>query len=190
MGPPKLGPWLARGHEYDAIVCWKIDRLARKTKDFVDLLHCADEHDVSIHTTDDEMDLSSDTGRMVAQILAIFADFEGRTIKLRAKQSRDGLVSMGRWYGGVPPYGYKAVKDPTGGWRLKIDAEAKEVVREVATRVTVGESRKAICRDLTARKVPTPSDRLRQLQQKLSLSQGLHEFIRPSRLLLFLLKCS
>lgn len=153
---PKLGPWLTRHEEYDVLVCWKLDRLARNTADFVDLLRWADEHTVSIVATDDAIDLSSTTGRMVAQILAVFAEFEGKTIKLRAKQSRDGLVKLGRWYGGTAPYGYKAVKDPTGGHRLQVDTEEKAVVLEAVERAIKGESIRSISLDFTKRGVPRP----------------------------------
>jgi len=153
---PELGPWLGRSHEYDVVLCWKLDRLARNTGDFVDLLRWADDGDVSIVTTDDAIDLSSDIGRAVAQILAVFAEYEGKTIKLRARQSRDGLVKLGRWYGGTAPYGYQSVKDPTGGHRLKVDTKEKEVVLEAVERTIKGESARSIVRDFTARKVPRP----------------------------------
>jgi site-specific DNA recombinase len=166
---PQLGPWLAKAHEYDGIVCWKIDRLSRRTKDFIDLLHWADENKISIHTTDEEMDLSSDVGRMVAQILAIFADFEGRTIKARRKSSYDHLMQLGRFPGGNVPYGYRKIKRPgQPGWWLTIDPEPANIVREVFERFT-GPGREAvrtIVRDLNDRGVLTPADMQRKQHDK------------------------
>lgn len=161
VGPferPALGPWLAdRGHEFDAIVCWKLDRLFRNSMDLIDTLRWCDQHTVDISCTDEEIDLSSSVGRLIAYVLVWAAEREGQSIKERTTSARKALLEMRRWHGGTPPYGYNAIPSATGGWYLAINTDQKDIVREVVRRVVSKESRRSIARDLSDRGVPRPA---------------------------------
>ncbi|MEU4577250.1 recombinase family protein [Nonomuraea sp. NPDC023979] len=154
---PELAAWLDKPDAYDVVVCWKLDRLARNALDFLELLRWADDHSVEIVAIDDGIDLSSDVGRMVATILAVFAEFEGKTMRARAKQAYDHNVKAGKWRGGFLPYGYRPVK-ADDGWRLEIDPETSAVLREVVGLVIEGRSINSITRELNRRGVPTSLD--------------------------------
>jgi site-specific DNA recombinase len=154
---PALAAWLDKPREYDVIVCWKLDRLARNALDFLELLKWADAHGIEIVAIDDGIDLSSDLGRMVATILAVFAEFEGKTMRARAKQAYDHNIKAGKWRGGFLPYGYQPVK-ADDGWRLVPDSETSAIVREIVARVIDGASVNSITADLNAREIPTSLD--------------------------------
>ncbi|MDL4771637.1 recombinase family protein [Actinomadura xylanilytica] len=154
---PDLKRWLDKPDEYDVIVAWKLDRLARKTKDFLELLEWADKHSVQIVAVDDGIDLSTDIGRMVATILAVFGEFEGKTMKKRAKDAYEHNIRAGKWRGGFLPYGYRPVKSEDG-WVLEPDPETSEILREVVQKIIAGTSANQVIRDLNARNVPTSLD--------------------------------
>ncbi|MFI0354010.1 recombinase family protein [Actinomadura sp. 9N407] len=154
---PDLKEWLDRPDEYDVIVAWKLDRLARKTKDFLELLEWADKHSVQIVAVDDGIDLSTDIGRMVATILAVFGEFEGKTMKHRAKDAYEHNIRAGKWRGGFLPYGYRPVKQ-ADGWTLEPDPVTSEILRGIVRDIITGKAANQVVRDLNARKVPTSLD--------------------------------
>jgi DNA invertase Pin-like site-specific DNA recombinase len=74
----------------DKIYVYKLDRFARNTKDFLiahDEMEKAGTHFISIS---DNLDFSTPVGRMFAQLLSIFAEFERNQIVSRTK---DGLAA-------------------------------------------------------------------------------------------------
>ncbi|MEW9555251.1 recombinase family protein [Nonomuraea sp. NPDC050783] len=159
---PELAAWLDRPDEYDVIVCWKLDRLARNALDFLELLRWADDHGIEIVAIDDGIDLSSDVGRMVATILAVFAEFEGKTMRARAKQAYDHNVRQGKHRGGRLPYGYMAVKGGDGH-RLQPDPQTAPIVRDIVSRIIGGQSANSVVAHLNREGIPTSLDW--QLQQ-------------------------
>ncbi|REE99108.1 recombinase family protein [Thermomonospora umbrina] len=162
---PSLRKWLDRPEDYDVIVAWKLDRLARKTKDFLELLEWADKHAVQIVAVDDGIDLSTDIGRMVATILSVFAEFEGKTMKVRAKQTYEHNIRAGKWRGGFVPYGYQPMQTAEG-WGLEPHPVTSEIIRDVIRRIIEGESANSVTEDLNRRKVPSSLDQQRIDQGK------------------------
>ncbi|WP_176955460.1 recombinase family protein [Sinosporangium album] len=157
---PQLAEWLNRPQDYDVIVAWKLDRIARKAIDFLYILEWADRHNIRIVTIDDGIDLSTEIGRMVATILAVFAEFEGRTMRFRAKQAYDHNAKMGKWTGGTTPYGYMPFKTENG-WKLIPDPVASAVLWEIIERVLKGESVRSITIDLNRRATLAPRNHFR-----------------------------
>lgn len=157
--------WLEHPEEFDVLLAWKLDRLARKTRDFLELLDWAEKHGIQIVTIEDGIDLSTDVGRMVATILAAFAEWEGRTMKARAKDAYDHNVRKGKWRGGNVPYGYWPVKKDDG-WYLEIDPVSSKILLDCVERIMNGESANSIVADLNDRGVLTPSDYQRKRQGK------------------------
>lgn len=140
----------------DAVVYWKTDRLARSLLDYASLLEEADRADVALVSATEPLDLSSPMGRAMAQVVAIFAELEARTIGARMESTIDHLKRTGRAPGGRLPYGFQRVANPDGpGFVVALDPAEAPVVREAAERVASGEPMLAVARDLTARRVPT-----------------------------------
>ncbi|UZJ29358.1 recombinase family protein [Streptomyces endophytica] len=124
---PELGPWLKTPEKYDIIVSWKLDRLSRSMKDFANLCEWSEEHDVQLVCIDDKIDLSSAVGRLVANILAAFAEFERLTIQHRVQQGFEKVFSLGRWRGGPWPYGYRPEMGEDGHLWLQPWTESREL---------------------------------------------------------------
>ena len=159
---PKLARWLAQPDEYDELIFWRIDRLARKVGDFAEMVKGAEEHGTGLASATEPFDLSSPLGRAVAYLVAIFAEMEAAAISERVTGAHAYLRREGRWACGRAPFGHKPVENPAGpGYVLVIDEAAAEVCRDIVRRVIRGEAVNAIAADLNRRHVPSPSDHAR-----------------------------
>ncbi|MCF3938378.1 recombinase family protein [Gordonia tangerina] len=161
---PELGPWLTdpeRIESYDVIASWKLDRLGRSSIQLNKLFGFCRDHDKTLVCVADNIDLSTWVGRLVANVIAGLAEGELEAIRERILSSRRKLRDTGRWTGGRPPYGYKAVPLDGGGKRLDLDDETSARVREAFDRVVTGDSVGSIAEDFTRRGVPSPADVVR-----------------------------
>lgn len=147
---------LGRAGELDAVVVWKVDRLARNVLDFLFAARLLSDLEVDLVATDDPVDLTTPTGKALAVMLSVVAELELEAIKDRLKASRKYLTQQGRRPGGRRPWAMQNLSNPNGpGKVLRPIPERAELLREAANRVLVGESLGSIARDWTARKVPT-----------------------------------
>ncbi len=154
---PGLGPWLNhRAGEWDVICSWKLDRLGRNAIQLNRLFGWCQDHDKTVVSCSESIDLGSWAGRMLASVIAGLAEGELEAIRERQRSSRSKLRQLGRWPGGKPPFGYRAVKTDDG-WRLVIDDDAELVVRRIVDSVLDGKPLSRIASELTADGVPTPS---------------------------------
>lgn len=152
---PQLGSYLSPEHlgEWDILVAWKLDRLSRRAINLSRLFEHLLEHNKTLVCIDDSIDLSTIAGRMIATILGYIAEGELEAIKLRTKASHQKLVSIGRYPGGIPSFGYAPVNLPGGGWVLEPDPEKAELANTMADMLLDGESGQAIADWLNARGV-------------------------------------
>ncbi|OLT46977.1 hypothetical protein BJF85_00515 [Saccharomonospora sp. CUA-673] len=154
LDAPELSQWLAQPESWDVLVAAALDRLGRTLFGLNDLFAWAEENKKVLATVRESIDLSNWAGRMVASVLAGVAEGELEAIKARTKASRAKLVELGRWHGGATPYGYRSVKATDGdGYRLEVDPEQAEIVREIFERVADNWAVNKIVRDLNERGV-------------------------------------
>jgi DNA invertase Pin-like site-specific DNA recombinase len=152
-----LGPWLTEPikiAQWDNLVVKKLDRLTRSLLDFQTLLQWCDKHGKSIISIDEGFDLSTDWGRLIANIIIMFAEFERKRIGERRRDTAAKMRSNGQWPGGTAPYGYVA-KEGNGEAGLFQDPDAVPVVRRIINDVIDGIPVKVICETLNREKVPT-----------------------------------
>jgi DNA invertase Pin-like site-specific DNA recombinase len=74
----------------DALVVSKLDRLSRSLLDFAQLMHRAQDAGWAIVVLDSDFDMTTPSGRLMANMLASFAEFERSMISQRTK---DGLAA-------------------------------------------------------------------------------------------------
>ena len=156
---PQLGDWLNNRHlEFDGVVAWKLDRLARNMFGLNDLFQWAKTNSKTVVSITESLDLSTTVGVMVAQILAGVAQMELEAIQARQSGSQAHLRQVGRWPGGTPPYGYRVVRNGNGGngRKLDLDPETAPVVSMIVGRILDGNTMAAVCRELTSAGVPAP----------------------------------
>lgn len=74
-----------RSGEIDSIIVYRLDRFARNTKDFLVAHEEIEKAGCRFISVCDNLDLSTPVGRMFAQMLSIFAEFERNILSDRTK---------------------------------------------------------------------------------------------------------
>ncbi len=142
--------------QVDVVVAWHPDRLHRSLTELRTFIGTVERAGVDVQTvTAGRWDLSSASGRYVAQTLGLVAEYESqhRSERLRAKLEQNAArgVTHGR-----ATYGWRA-EYGVGGHRRDVIHEAEaEVVRSIARDVLAGESLRSITARLNADGVPSP----------------------------------
>jgi site-specific DNA recombinase len=157
--PEKRQGWgslLAAGG-FDAVVIWKVDRLARRVLDFLHADEALQERGAGLVAVEDPIDMTSPQGRAFAVMLAVFGEMEAEAIRARVRAARMQLLKDGRWPGGGVPYGYCSLPNPAGPGRvLAQDPETILWLVEVAKMALEGTPVNAIARWLTNQGAPMP----------------------------------
>ena len=167
---PELGPWLTdpeRLEPFDVIAAWKLDRLGRNASELHRLFSWAEEHEKTIVSATENIDLGSWSGKMLASVIAGLAEGELEAIRERQIASRQKLRSIGRWPGGQFPYGYVPAVNPDGpGYILVVDPEGREVIEGLVSDVLGGRGVAYAVKRLNDSGVLVPADHRRKLRGK------------------------
>src|SRR5581483_1622244 len=97
---------LARSGAVDMLLVYRVDRLSRKVRQLAQLTEELDGLGVVLKSATEPFDTGSAAGRMMLQMLAVFAEFEHATIVDRISAGIERRAKEGRWFGGRPPFGY------------------------------------------------------------------------------------
>lgn len=100
----------ARRREIDAIVVWKLDRCGRSLHDLVATLQELGELQVGFVSITEAIDLTTSTGRALAGMLAVFAEFEREMLRERVKAGIVQARKKGRPHGRPQTAALKADK--------------------------------------------------------------------------------
>jgi site-specific DNA recombinase len=152
-----LAPWLTEPDKIDAwdsIIVAKLDRLTRSLLDFQRLLEWCKAHGKGIISVTEGFDLSSPYGRMMANTLIMYAEFERERMSERRAEAAQLLKSRGWWGGERYDYGWHPVK-VDDHWELEPYAPQVAVVERAAREILAGKSAAQICRELVADHAPT-----------------------------------
>ena len=138
--------------DLDAVVVWHVDRLHRQPRELEEFLDVWDAAGLTdLATVTGPIDLATHDGRFTARILGAVSKKESDDKSRRVRRKHQEIAAAGRVSGGGSrPFGYEP-----GGLLLRPDEAA--VIRDCARRVLGGDSLRAVCADLTVRKVPTVS---------------------------------
>lgn len=153
---------------FDAVVIWKVDRLARRVIDFLQTDEELQSRGAAIVCVEQSIDMTTGEGRAFAQMLAVFGELEGAAISDRNSSTRRHLIQTGRAAGGAIAYGWMSIPNPDGpGLVLAKDPVTTRYMRGMALRRLRGDSLASIVRwlDASGARLPrsTPSVRRRDL---------------------------
>ncbi|GGY88395.1 recombinase family protein [Streptomyces nitrosporeus] len=170
----ELRYWLDRPDEWDVLIWQRMDRAVRSMADMADLGRYAKKHGKRLVFASGpggdklELDFSSPMSELIMLILAFAAQLEGQTIMERNQGAAAHLQSLGRWPGGVVPYGYKPGRrtfaDGNEGWWLfehtneDPTKSTADIRRAMVARAISGRSYSEILRWLTAMDAITPKN--------------------------------
>ncbi len=113
--------------KFKKIIAIKLDRITRNLYDFVSFTRTTEKYNCGFEFVLEKFDTTSPSGRMILNILGVFAQFEREMIRERTVIGVQGAVSKGH-FGGPAPLGYKKEKDSK---LLVIDEETAPIVREI-----------------------------------------------------------
>lgn len=129
-----------RAGDAEALVVAKLDRLARSTLGFAELLATAQREGFAVVALDLGVDMTTPSGRLVANVMACVAEWERDAIRARTKEALAAAKARGTRMGRP----------------RQIDPAL--LARIVAMKAT-GLSHRSIAAALTAEGVPTPTGR-------------------------------
>jgi len=90
----------AKRRRFDAVLCWKLDRIGRSLKHLVNLLAELEAVGVALVSFSDNLDLSTPQGRLMFQIIGAMAEFERSLICERVKAGIAHRKALGKKFGG------------------------------------------------------------------------------------------
>ena len=96
----------ARQKKFNAVVCYRLDRISRNIGDFAKLIEELNDLHISFVSIKEQFDTSSPMGRAMMYIASVFSQLERETIAERIRDNMQELSKTGRWLGGVTPTGY------------------------------------------------------------------------------------
>jgi site-specific DNA recombinase len=143
---------LARERRFDLVLVYRVDRLSRKVRQLAGLAEELDRVGIVLKSATEPFDTGSPAGRMMLQMLGVFAEFEHATIVDRVTAGLERRVREGRWMSGRTPYGYTR-----SGGLLVPDPVKAPVVRRIFQLYAEGKlGTTAIARALEAAGAPAP----------------------------------
>ncbi|GAA2133277.1 recombinase family protein [Streptomyces synnematoformans] len=173
---PELLAWLERPDAWDVMIWQRLDRAVRSMADMADLGRYAKQHGKRLVFASGpggaqlELDFASPMSELIMLILAFAAQLEGQTIMERTQGTAQYLQSLGRWSGGVLPYGYQASRrtfpDGNEGWWLIEHPETAAIRREMIRRAIAGESYSAITAWLNESGAVTPMEHRAKMAER------------------------
>ncbi len=118
----------ANSGQIDVLLVYRVDRFSRNLRDMVTLLDELDSADVVFRSATEPFDTATPMGRMLVQMLGMFAQFERDTIIDRTIAGMERKAAKGKWKGGRRPFGYRP--DPSTQVLVVEESEAA-IVRAV-----------------------------------------------------------
>lgn len=145
---------------FEAVIVWKVDRLARRVIDFLHADETLQTRGAAIVCVEQSIDMTTGEGRAFAQMLAVFGEMEASAISSRIIAARAHLISEGRIPGGRQPFGWRSVPNPAGpGYVRDQDPEQIEWVRGMVERVLRGDTVYSVTAWLNEARAPGPRTR-------------------------------
>jgi site-specific DNA recombinase len=145
---------LARQGRIDQLLVYRIDRLSRKVRQLASIAEELDTINVVLRSATEPFDTGSAAGRMMLQMLGVFAEFEHATIVDRVTSGIERRAREGRWPNGRIPFGYARNEQK----QLIPDERTAPVIRRIFNKYAAGRlGAAAIARSLVAEQAPAPS---------------------------------
>mgnify|MGYP003376110374 FL=1 len=132
---PQLAAALDYLREGDTLVVWKLDRLARSTKQLIETVEDIQRRGVGFKCLTQDLDTTTAGGRLIFTLFSAIAEFEREIIRERTRAGLDAARARGRT-GGRPPA--LSVKDLAAAHALLADPSIS--VSDIAQRLNVAVS--------------------------------------------------
>ena len=95
-----------RAGEVSTLLIYKIDRLSRSLLHFLRAVEEIEQYQCSLRSMTEVFDTATPIGRLMMQLLSVFAEHERRVFLDRTMLGKARSAHNGRWWGGIIPTGY------------------------------------------------------------------------------------
>jgi site-specific DNA recombinase len=119
--------------EFDLLLVYKVDRLSRSIGQLAALIEELDKVGVAFRSASEPFETSTPAGRMMVQMLGVFAEFERAMIVERIGVGMQRKAQLGGWTVGTYPVGYRKLDGVIGP---AVDPATAPIVREIFERYT------------------------------------------------------
>lgn len=119
----------------DSLVVWKLDRLARSTRQLLETVEALERRGIGLRILTQNMDTTSAGGRLIFTVFSAIAEFEREIIRERTRAGLDAACARGR-KGGRP----RALSDQDLKQARALLTDPQITVEDVARRLGVGPS--------------------------------------------------
>lgn len=147
-----------------AIVCYKLDRIGRKTTDLLRLMDFLEKYNVDLLICSNGINTASGFSKIFIQIFAVIAEFERDTLTERITDNMMELAKDGRWLGGNTPMGFTVQRVTTGSGKGKSAysylvsiPEEKKMVQRLYTLFRTNRSIQTTAKQMNLEGYRTPS---------------------------------
>lgn len=88
------------------VIVYRLDRMSRSILNFSSMMQIFNEHNVEFVSCNEKLDTTTPGGRMVVNILVVFAQYERESTQQRIKDNYYERAKRGVFLGGNTPFGY------------------------------------------------------------------------------------
>jgi site-specific DNA recombinase len=103
---PGLQAALAEVRRGDVLLVYSLSRLARSTKDTIEIAETLERKGADLVSISEKIDTTTAAGKMVFRMLAVLSEFERDQVSERTKAALSHKRSLGLKTGGDVPFGY------------------------------------------------------------------------------------
>jgi site-specific DNA recombinase len=115
----------------DVVVIYRLDRLSRSLRDFLNMMETFDRRKVSFASVTERIDTTSSAGRLFLNMILAFAQFEREVAAERICDKIASAKRKGKYVGGRPLLGYDVDREKM---RLVVNPEEAKLVRLIFQR--------------------------------------------------------
>lgn len=152
---PGLDALIGSRHRFSAVVVPKLSRFGRSMGHLMQLFDTFEDDGIALVFLDLGLDTSTSQGRLLRNVMAAFAEFEGDVRSDYSRAAHDHRARRGLPNGGWAPFGYRRHVD-----KYAAQPGEAEIVTEIFDLYQQDQSMFAIGRLLNERGTPSPKGRL------------------------------
>jgi DNA invertase Pin-like site-specific DNA recombinase len=135
---------LVKARKIDAVVVFKLDRLARNTIEALEMAQIMDRAGCALHSISEKLDTQNALGRFFFTLTASLAEMERNVIAERTTAALAHKKANGEKLGGECPYGFTCVDG-----KLLPDVTEQRTIRRIEELKASGHSSREIAKALT-----------------------------------------
>lgn len=140
------------------IIIYKFDRISRSLLDFVTMQSEFQQYNVELISCEENFDTSNPIGRVIVNILMMFAEMERETIEKRITDNYYARGEKGMYLGGYAPFGFNKVETVLNNkktYTFEENQTESPILRKMYADYASGKSLGEITRWLNDNRVPT-----------------------------------